>query len=98
MRTLLAAGLMVFLMSPAMATEHPCAPRNDVIAELKNIHHERMVFRGLLIGGKMIEVFMARDGEFSIVLTQPELPGWACIIGTGKGAQTTPVQKMGWRI
>ena len=94
----LAAALAAFLAGPALADRHPCGPRSEIVAQLEGSHQERRVFRGPVSTGRMLELFMSPKGGWTIVLTQPELPGWACVIGGGTGGHATPMQKLGWRI
>ncbi len=91
----LAAALVAILAVPALADRHACAPRGEVVALLEKSYAETLVFRGLAATGRMIELFMSPEGDWTITATQPQLPGWSCVIGNGTGGQVPPVKKTG---
>ena len=95
MRALIAAALTWFFISTALADQHPCAPRGEVVALLEKSYAETLVFRGLAATGRMIELFMSPEGDWTITATEPQLPGWSCVIGNGTGGQVPPVKKTG---
>tara|TARA_R110000751_G_scaffold97427_5_gene189544 strand:+ start:600 stop:884 length:285 start_codon:yes stop_codon:yes gene_type:complete len=65
-------GVLVALTMfiPTAQAQQNCAPRQDVVDGLSK-HGERVVQRGL-IGKHLLEIWVSRDGGFTIVITSPE--------------------------
>ena len=59
-----------------------CGPRAPIVAELENKYAERRVHMGLVNNGKVIEVFAAESGTWTILITGPN--GAACVTATGE--------------
>ncbi len=73
---------LALLAFPAMAQQQmPCAPRDVVTKSLATEHNEHVVLRGLA-NGNLIEIWLADEGGFSIILTRPE-GGVSCMLGAG---------------
>jgi len=58
------------LFTPAAQAQRNCAPRQVVVDGLSK-HGERVVHRGIA-NKHLLEIWVSRDGGFTIVVTSPE--------------------------
>jgi len=89
MRLLLcAAALVAAVFVPGDALAQACAERAGLVAALARDWGEAPAFRGLDAGGRLVELFVAPSGSWSLVVTVPD--GTACLVGAGEDALIVP--------
>lgn len=78
--------ILVFccITSTAMA-QMACAPRSNIVSKLAEVHKEKQVAMGLETNGRLIEVFVSNNGDFTILLSYPN--DLSCVLVTGHGWQ-----------
>ena len=88
----IAAGLWA---SPAgsetavRASQAPCKPWREVVADLGDRYAERPVAYGMQPNGNLLQVFVSeRTGTWTLVTMHPN--GTACLVGAGNGWDTLP--------
>ena len=81
--TLFAATFVVvmFSFSYTAYTQVACGPRTDIVKRLADKYQELQVAMGLSVTGNLVEVFVSKEGAFTILLSEPN--GRACIATTG---------------
>lgn len=78
----IAAALMaVFLCAPA-AAQNICADRDDVVQRLWDRWQEAQTAYGLVNDGRMVEVFVAADKSWTIIIS--DVNGRSCVASAGK--------------
>lgn len=84
-----------FCAAPAYAESRPipgtrpaCGDRASIAATLGRRYNETVTARGLTARGAMIEIFTARSGTWTLVVTTPGGP--SCLIAAGQGWSTVP--------
>jgi hypothetical protein len=87
-RYALLAIALALAAPPAAAEGDPaapfCAPRVQILAELDQVYGERLIARGLMRAGVVIELLVAEDGaSWSLLATGPD--GAACLMAVGRG-------------
>ncbi len=81
-RVALAVALLAAF--PALAQEAPkCVKRSDLLNHLATNFKESPVAMGLTTGGKVLEVVVAADGSWTIIVTTTS--GISCGVASGKG-------------
>lgn len=85
-RALIAALLIA---SPAAAQQ--CAPRDMVVMQLATRHGEFRQSRGLNQGNKVVEIFVAKSGSWTIVISEPD--GTSCLADAGTHFETAKIKK-----
>ena len=73
------AFVALAMLTPIAQAQQNCAPRQEVVDGLSK-HGERVVQRGI-IGKHLLEVWVSRDGGFTIVVTSPKKI--TCLLATG---------------
>lgn len=75
------AAVFVILALPVRA-QGLCAPRDYILTEFAQRHHERPVAAGLAANGAVLELLMSKDGStWTLIATGPN--GITCIAATG---------------
>ncbi len=62
-------------------TQRNCAPRPDVVENLRRHHQETFTAMGLSKNGEVFEIFTALTGTWTIILTHPN--GRNCLMAVG---------------
>lgn len=70
-------------MDPPAPIVAPCADRAAVVELLGKQYGEQRRGLGLTFGGQILEIFVARDGHWSALLSYAD--GKSCMIGGGEG-------------
>ena len=71
-----------------------CAERSHVIAQLADHFSEVPVFRGLGVDGRMMEIYAAPGGSWSIAFTRPN--GQTCVTASGDAFDLLGVPGFAW--
>lgn len=75
------AAVLVILALPARA-QSPCAPRDYILTQFAQRHHERPAAAGLAANGAVLELLVSKDGStWTLIATGPN--GITCIAATG---------------
>ncbi len=77
--------IAAFFVAPAQASNH-CGPYEDMVKGFARNYGETPVWQGLSNDGKMVVVFAAESGTFTIVLVRPS--GVACQVAAGTLSET----------
>tara|TARA_B100002003_G_scaffold30540_1_gene25553 strand:- start:228 stop:554 length:327 start_codon:yes stop_codon:yes gene_type:complete len=97
--SLLLIGLLstLFLMfsSPASAQAN-CGERKEIATILEDRYAEKPVATGMSQGGGVVEVFAARDGSWTMIVTMPS--GYACFMAAGEDWENLSVLAQGTKI
>lgn len=90
---LMSASLLLLPASAAMAQPAPmvvpCADRAAVVELLGKQYGEQRRGLGLTFGGQILEIFVARDGRWSALLSYAD--GRSCMLGGGEGWLDEPL-------
>ena len=82
---LVAVGILLLSASAANA-QQICASRDQAVAQLKQLHHERVLGRGLVPDGKaMFELFVSKSGSWTVLVSDPQ--GRTCVVASGASWQ-----------
>lgn len=79
----LSAALAIWMLaaaSPAQAM--PCGPRDALVGWLTQTHKEKPTAIGLTSTGRLMEIFAAANGNWTILVTRPT--GQSCVVATGQ--------------
>lgn len=76
-------------VAEAQAPAPNCGPRAVVIAHLAERYGERIVLRGLTVDGKMMEVWLAESGSWTVLTSTPA--GRTCLRSSGTHGEAVPV-------
>lgn len=91
---LICAFLFGTLSSAAVQAQvQNCAPHEEVVHALDAKYQERQRAVGLINEEAMMEVYISRQGTWTIVVTDET--GLSCILATGEAWDEMPVQSMG---
>lgn len=66
-----------------------CGPRAAVIATLAERYGEGVALRGLTVDGKLMEVWLAEGGTWTILVSTAQ--GTSCLAASGTHGETPPV-------
>ena len=95
LRTCLQAPAAVALVlaasvEPVEATEAPrCAAWPDFVERLDSQFGEKRKIIGLTLTGNVMEIYVAEDGAWTMIITQPS--GLACAYGAGEALEVLEV-------
>jgi len=94
---MLAALFMVslFLTSPAAAQAN-CGERKAIANILGDRYAEKPVATGMTQGGGVVEVFAARNGSWTMIVTMPS--GYACFMAAGEDWENLSALVQGTKI
>lgn len=83
MTVALVAAIFVsaFVSAPAMA--QTCGDRSKMIGFLDRDYQESRSGLGLATSGAVVELFTAKSGTWTMLITRPD--GRTCVIGSGEG-------------
>ncbi|MET4128382.1 hypothetical protein [Roseovarius sp. MBR-6] len=81
--------LLAALSAPAPALAQACLPRDDLIEMLEERYAEHLRMQALTTGGRLIEMYLAQSGSWTIVLVRPD--GMACPVLSGQGVEMVPL-------
>ena len=79
-------AVLMFSCSCSAYAQVTCGPRNDVVKRLAEKYEEVQVAMGLSVTGKLVEIFVAEKGAFTILLSDAN--GTSCIATTGENWST----------
>lgn len=80
-RAVAAALTAAFFVVPADA-QMLCGPRDALVAHLRTAFQEHRHAVALTGNGRLLEVFVAESGSWTIVVSQPDGP--SCILSAGE--------------
>lgn len=87
-------GLFALMLSaialPAAAQGPRCADHDALADKLSSEHSESQRVIGLTADGRLIEMFAAPSGTWTLVLTRPD--GNACVVSFGESWHLAPVK------
>jgi hypothetical protein len=83
----LVAALLALAAAPA--TAQACLPRDDLIEALEGTYAEHLRMQALTTGGRLVEMYLAPSGSWTIVLVRPD--GMACPVMSGQGVEMVPL-------
>ena len=76
-------GLAVSVIAlPRPAFAKPCGLRDDLVGVLKQTHKEKPAAIGLTSTGRLMEIFAASNGNWTILVTRAS--GRSCVVATGQ--------------
>ncbi len=78
-----AASMAAFLLPQAAAAQSLCGERTAVLAGLAERFAERPAAAGLAANGQIVELLVAPDGSWTLLLSRPD--GVSCLIAGGVG-------------
>lgn len=78
-------GLALAAASAPASAAMPCAPRDQLRADLAARYGETPVARGVVGDRHVFEVYAAPTGSFTVVVTRPD--GLSCVMAAGDGWQ-----------
>lgn len=80
------AGLCILAATGAATAGPPCAPRDQVLAQLAATYAESRRALGVSANNLVMEIFAAEgSGTWTITVTTPE--GLTCLVASGEGFQ-----------
>lgn len=85
---LIAALLGGFFFPTAAHALRMCAPHDEMIAELQRVYQETLGVIAITLRGALMEITVAANGTFTIILTSP--PGISCAIIAGEAWELVP--------
>jgi hypothetical protein len=91
----LAAGALLLATAGTWASAAPlpmlipCAEREEVVDILGKQYGELRRGLGLTLGGQLLEIFVAKNGHWSALLSYSD--GKTCMIAAGEGWQDEPI-------
>ena len=88
----LACGLF-FSTLPAAALEAQCAPHEEVVKVLNAKFQESQRAIGLINEQAMMEVFISKQGTWTMVVTNES--GMSCVMAAGEAWDEKPTQVLG---
>ncbi len=77
--------LLAALSAPAPVLAQACLPRDDLAETLERGYDERLRMQALTAGGRLVEMYLAPSGSWTIVLVTPG--GMACPVLSGQGVE-----------
>lgn len=86
------SALVLASAGPALG-QGLCADRETVIKTLTGQFHETAQARGIAEDGRMVEIYAAPDGSWTIILTAPT--GRSCIAASGHAYRAIPAEAHG---
>ncbi len=84
-----------FATSPAAAQAN-CGERKTIANILGDRYSEKPVATGMTQGGGVVEVFAARNGSWTMIVTMPS--GYACFMAAGEDWENLSVFAQGTKI
>ncbi|MBT7956332.1 MAG: hypothetical protein HN731_14160 [Rhodospirillaceae bacterium] len=81
-----------FVSSPSQAQAN-CGERKAIVNILGDRYAEKPVATGMTQGGGVVEVFAARDGSWTMIVTMPS--GYACFMAAGEDWENLSVFAQG---
>ncbi len=75
------AGASTFAMPAARGDPLFCGERHGILERLQREHHEKRTAFGLTSDGRLLEVFAAPSGSWTILVTYPG--GLSCLVASG---------------
>jgi len=70
-----------FIASEAIA-QNVCGPREELVLRLWNKWQEAQIAHGLVNDGRLVEVFVSKEGSWTILISDPN--GRSCAASAGK--------------
>lgn len=90
-RVILLGVLTAVLSAVQPAQALTCMARDDLVQTLSERYGEALTMQGMVTGGRLLELFVAPTGSWTIVLTRPE--GVSCALMAGQDAAIhTPIK------
>ena len=81
------------LAPPVLAQNPRCLPRDVLVQTLETKYSESLTGGGLQSAQRLVEVWSSQNGSFTVFVTRAD--GFACIVATGQGWQTSEVSAEG---
>ena len=78
----LIGGLLTMTTTPSPATSF-CADRTEMVKSLADKFRENPTAVGMINGDAVVEVFVSRDGTWTILATGTD--GKSCVLSAGEG-------------
>ncbi len=80
------------LIAPAASAQDvpPCGPRAQLVQAMKQMFDERPHATGLMSSSELFELFVSKDGTWTILVTNPH--GISCIAAAGENFERVPGQ------
>ena len=75
------AGTLSFALPAASDESEYCGERQDILRVLKGRLHERQTALGRTSDGRILEVFAAQSGSWTVLVTYPS--GLSCLVTRG---------------
>jgi hypothetical protein len=86
-------ALLVASSAAPAAAQLACSERTAIVETLAARYNESHAGYGLANDGKVLELFVSREGGWTLVLSLPEGP--SCIVAAGEAWQMVPLQAAG---
>ncbi len=95
---LIIAALFVvsLLVNSSASAQANCGERKAIANILGDRYAEKPVATGMTQGGVVVEVFAARDGSWTMIVTMPS--GYACFMAAGDNWENLSVFAQGTKI
>ena len=87
--------LFLMFSSPASAQAN-CCEQKEISTILEDRYAEKPVVTGMSQGGGGVEIFAARDGSWTMIVTVPS--GYACYMAAGEDWENLSVLAQGTKI
>jgi hypothetical protein len=78
----------VFATAASAGDVPPCGPRPQLVQAMKQIFDERPHATGLMSSNELFELFVSKDGTWTILVTNPR--GISCIAAAGENWEQRP--------
>ena len=79
---LLAFLVLFFVAVSSASAQNFCATRKEVIERLWNRWQELLTANGLAINNKLVELFVSKEGSWTIIISDPS--GRSCVASAGQ--------------
>ena len=80
-------AVLMFSCSCSAYAQVTCGPRNDIVKRLADKYEEVQVAMGLSVTGKLVEIFVADKGAFTILLAVAIGTSWIATTGENWATQ-----------
>jgi len=89
--------MVIFVIAISAHARVLCGDRNKMISSLESNYQESRAGLGIVADGSIVELFTAKSGTWTVLITRPGGP--TCVIGTGNDweMQHNPLKPKGSR-
>lgn len=84
---------LLLISNVAYGQQQVCNTRDIIVERLTKQYKEYLNYRALTSDGKLMEIFVAETGTFTIIITTPR--GRSCVYGSGEYFQQLKVEPNG---